>query len=356
MHPFEAQLAAAWPPDAWQDVTVVLAVSGGADSVALLRAMAAIRSPGEGQLVAAHLNHQLRGAEADGDEAFVVELCARLGVACEVGRIPAGELAAAAGDGFEAAARDARYRFLAAAAARLGARYVATAHTADDQAETILHRILRGTGIGGLAGIARTRPLPLPVGPPCRGGPGRPRQGRPTSTPVATLIRPLLQFRREKLTAYLDGLQQPYRRDASNDDLQFTRNRIRGELLPQLAGRYNPGVVEALLRLGGLAGEVQAVIDNLVRELADRCVRIQSSGAVSIDAAALIEQPAYVVRELLMAVWRGQGWPMQAMGLAEWERLAAMLAATDGQQPPKQTLPGNVLAEAADGRLRLVRT
>ena len=164
MHPFEAQLAAAWPPEDWQDVTVVLAVSGGADSVALLRAMTAVRGGGEGRLAAAHLNHQLRGAESDGDEAFVVELCGRLGIACEVGRTPAGELAAESGDGIEAAARDARYRFLAATAARLGARFVATAHTADDQAETILHRILRGTGIGGLAGIARTRPLLLPVG------------------------------------------------------------------------------------------------------------------------------------------------------------------------------------------------
>jgi tRNA(Ile)-lysidine synthase len=170
------------------------------------------------------------------------------------------------------------------------------------------------------------------------------------------LIRPLLQFRRAELTAYLDDLRQPYRRDQSNDDPRFTRNRIRNELLPQLAERYNPSVVEALLRLGGLAGEMQAAIDGLVRELTDRCVRVQSSDAISIDATALARQPPYVVRELLMAAWRGQGWPMQAMGLAEWERLAAMLAASGGgERPPKQTLPGNVLAEIASGRLRLAR-
>ena len=129
------------------------------------------------------------------------------------------------------------------------------------------------------------------------------------------------------MAAYLDDLGQPYRRDQSNDDLRFTRNRIRGQLLPQLAAQYNPGVVEALLRLGGLAGEAQAVIDGLVGELLDRCVRAESPECVSVDGAALVHQPAYLVRELLMAVWRAQDWPMQAMGLAEWQRLAGMLAA-----------------------------
>ena len=88
LHPLEAKLAAAWPPEAWRDVTVLLAVSGGPDSVALLRAMPALLEPaGEGRIVAAHLNHQLRPGEADADEAFVAELCRRLGVACEVGRV-----------------------------------------------------------------------------------------------------------------------------------------------------------------------------------------------------------------------------------------------------------------------------
>ena len=169
LHPLETRLAEAWPPEDWQDVTVLVAVSGGADSVALLRAIVALKTAGEGRLVAAHLNHQLRPAEAEADQALVVELCRRLGVACEVGRVRL-DLAGPEGrDGLEAAARRARYQFLEATAARLGARFVVTAHTADDQAETILHRILRGTGIGGLSGMARARPL----------GP-------------ATLIRPLL--------------------------------------------------------------------------------------------------------------------------------------------------------------------
>ena len=301
-HPLETRLADAWPPETWQDVTVLLAVSGGADSVAMLRAMVALKNAGDGRLVAAHLNHQLRPSEAETDEAMVVDLCRRLGVACEVGRTRLDPAAPAGGDGLEAAARHARYQFLEATAARLGARYVVTAHTADDQAETILHHILRGTGIGGLAGIARARPL-----------------GH------ATLIRPLLGLRRAELLAYLNDLGQSYRDDSSNRDTRFTRNRIRQELLPHLAEQFNAGVVDALLRLGSLAGEVQAVIDALVGDLADRCVREKGPGVVRIETALAAAQPAYLVRELLMLVWRRQGWPMQAMGFTQWELLRTML-------------------------------
>ena len=205
--------AEAWPPSQWANVTVVVAVSGGCDSVALLRAMAALKAGGEGRLCAAHLNHQLR-PDAETDERFVVELCGRLGVPCEVGRMDVGRLAAQAGEGLEAAARKARYRFLKQTAGRLGARFVATAHTADDQAETILHRIVRGTGIRGLAGMARAR-----------------RLGH------ATLVRPLLGVRRAELQAYLDAIGQPCRHDPSNLDPRFTRNRIRLRAAAAVAGR-----------------------------------------------------------------------------------------------------------------------
>jgi tRNA(Ile)-lysidine synthase len=334
-HPLETRLAAAWPPPDWQDVTVLLAVSGGADSVALLRAIVALKTAGAGRLVAAHLNHQLRSLEAEADQALVVELCRRLGVGCEVGRARLDLAGPACGDGLEAAARRARYQFLEATAARLGARFVVTAHTADDQAETILHRIVRGTGIGGLSGMARARPL----------GP-------------ATLIRPLLAFHRQDLLAYLSDIGQPYRDDTSNQDTAFTRNRIRHELLPWLAEEFNSGVVEALLRLGSLAGEVQAVIDALADDLADRCVCQERPGAVRIDAGRLAAQPPYLVREVLMLVWCRQGWPMQAMGFAQWdflERLLAGCGQSPSELPAKQTFPGGVLAEPCEAGLRLTR-
>jgi len=327
--PLETHFAQTWPPAAWADVTVLLAVSGGADSVALLRAVHRHKIGGEGRLVVAHFNHHLRGAESNQDEAFVIELCQALGVPCEVGRPVGGPLDQGAGHGIEAAARVARYGYFQSTAARVGARYVVTAHTADDQAETILHRILRGTGIAGLSGMARTRPL----------------------GPAATLIRPLLGVRRADLVAYLGALGQPFRHDSSNRDTRHTRNRIRSELLPQLACQYNPGVVEALLRLGHLAGELQGVVAGLVDDLASRaCIR-QRHEDVRIALAPLAGQPRYVVRELLVTVWRREGWPLQAMGFDQWDLLATMLLSRpDGPSAPaKRMFPGGVLVEVGDG-------
>jgi tRNA(Ile)-lysidine synthase len=326
LHSLEAKLVAAWPPSDWADVTVVVAVSGGCDSVALLRAILAVRRIGAGRVCVAHLNHQLR-PDADEDQQFVEELCRGLGVTCEGGRVAVERLAHQCGDGIEAAARRARYDFLRRAAGRLGARFVATAHTADDQAETILHRIIRGTGVRGLSGMSRAR-----------------RLGH------ATLIRPLLAVHRLELQAYLDSLDQSYRHDPSNADLRFTRNRIRLQLMPQLRSEFNPGVTEALLRLGTLADEAQTVVDDLVDQLFSRCAAIEA-GAARLDLAMLADQPEYLVRELLMAVWRRQGWPLQAMGQQKWEELSSL--ALQPEPPLRRVLPGGVMVEVAEGMMRL---
>ena len=333
-HDLETRLAATWPPESWQDVTVLLAVSGGADSVALLRAVVATRRRGEGQVWVAHFNHQLRGEESAADESFVVALCGQLEVPCRVGRAKPGQLASDSKEGLENAARSARYDFLLATAGQLGARYVVTAHTADDQAETILHRIVRGTGIGGLAGIARARPL----------------------SPVTTLLRPLLGIRRAELLAYLAELGQPYRLDASNQDPRFTRNRIRHHLLPELARQVNPAVVDALLRLGTLAGEV--LVEQVVAQWEERAVVYEPCGAVAVAADLLAGQPRYALRELLMAIWRRQHWPLQAMGFEQWELLAQMLLDASAQPAgagQKRMFPGGVVALARHGQLRLER-
>jgi tRNA(Ile)-lysidine synthase len=346
----EAKLAAAWPPPDWAEVTILAAVSGGCDSVALLRALVALRVGGGGRVCAAHLNHRLR-PDAEDDERFVVELCQRLQVRCEVGRADVAAAAAQSGDGVEAAARAARYRFLADAAGRLGARFVVTAHTADDQVETILHRIVRGTGLRGLSGMPRSR-----------------RLGH------ATLIRPLLGVGRAELRAYLGELAQPFRDDPSNARLCFTRNRVRAELLPQLRAHFNPHADAAIRRLGRLAGEAQAVIDSLVGSWFDRCVRMDRSGA-RIELERLAEMPEYLLRELLISVWRRAGWPLQSMGLAQWEQLVegvvaaelalagrapALPAAAGGPGttscPLPQHFPGGVSVEIVDGVMVLRRS
>ena len=150
---------------------VLVAVSGGADSVALLTALVRLQKPVESVLIVGHYNHRWRGEESDEDARFVRELAKQYGIGFELDCAPQTREKSTAN---EASAREARYRFLQQTAERRGARYLATAHTADDQAETVLHRVLRGTGIAGLAGIPRTRVL----------------------SPAVTLIRPLLAYRR----------------------------------------------------------------------------------------------------------------------------------------------------------------
>jgi tRNA(Ile)-lysidine synthase len=280
--------------------------------------LVAVREPGAGRLCAAHLNHQLR-PEADGDEQFVVELCQSLSIPCEVGRVDVAGLAAETGDGLEAAARKARYTFLKTTAAKLGARFVVTAHTADDQAETILHRIIRGTGMRGLSGMARTRPI-----------------GH------ATLIRPLLGIHRKELEAYLRAVGQTFRCDESNKNLRFTRNRLRNETMPYLRDRFNPGVTDALLRLGSLAKESQALIDANVDELFRQSVQLPNTNEAHIRLPPISDRPQYLVRELLMAVWRQQGWALQAMGHQKWDELCEMVRFPS---LPRRILPGNISAE-----------
>jgi len=361
MH-LESCLADAWPPARWQDVTVLLAVSGGPDSVALARAMLALRPTGSGRLVVAHYNHALRGSESDADERFVVELARGLDLECRVGRATrtGGHTACGETENDSAAidhadaesdvrretptfertpnseerSRAARYGFLVATARDVGTRYVAVAHTADDQAETVLHHILRGTGLAGLAGMPRAREL----------------------SPGIALMRPMLALRRSEVLAYLAELEQPFREDSSNQDRGYTRNRLRHELLPQLAAEYNPRIAEALLRLAGLAAQAQAAIAPQLAELATSCVLAADSLRILIDTTLLAAAPRYLVRETLIGVWRGQGWPMQSMGYEEWELLATL--ATDqitDTQSPKRVFPGEILAERMGDRLILSR-
>jgi tRNA(Ile)-lysidine synthase len=290
--------------------SLVVAVSGGPDSVALVRALSAARERGAAmRLVLAHLNHQLRGPESDADQDFVTALHARLveaGVpALElcVGRLDVGREAREEGANLEAAARRLRYRWLAGVARAHGLSWVATGHTANDQAETVLHRLLRGTGLQGLRGIAARRELEPGVG----------------------VVRPLLQATRAEVLAYLRRLGQPYREDQSNLDLRHTRNRIRHELLPHLADRYNPGVVAVLARLAGQADEAFRAEEQAAADLL-RQVELPRAGAlVILDASRLAAASRRLVRAVFRLVWAREGWPVDALGYEGWERLGGLV-------------------------------
>jgi tRNA(Ile)-lysidine synthase len=325
-HKLERRLAESWPVSEWRDTHVVLGVSGGPDSVAMLRAMATLKKEngGRGQLRIAHLNHGMRATAADADETWLRLLCEQLKLPLEIERIDVAALAAKQGDGWEAAARVARYDFLRSAAERIGARFVATAHTADDQVETVLHRILRGTGIDGLAGMPQSRPLSASV----------------------ALVRPMLTLNRREVLDYLAAIKQDYRTDASNENTQWTRNRLRHELLPQLRERYNSQVDAALMRLAQQAGEAQQVIVELAAKLAEDCV-VADFVRAQIDCSKLEGRPPIVIREVFKLAWRQARWPEQSMGFDEWRQLAA-LASGAGSQP--LNLPGNIRARR-DGRI-----
>jgi tRNA(Ile)-lysidine synthase len=322
VHRLEVAIAAAWPMEEWRDTHVLLAVSGGQDSVALLMAVNSIkrRVSGRGQVFVGHLNHGMRGEEADADQAWLEDVCCRLELPFEVGRTDVAALAAEQRDGWEAAARTARYDFLSQTAERVGARWVATGHTRDDQVETVVHRLMRGTGLAGLAGMRVTRPLSATV----------------------TLVRPILGVSRKDVLAYLGAIGQDYRVDATNADVRFDRNRLRHQMLPLLRAESTGDFDDAILRLAEQAAESQAVIDQNAAELAAKCVVLERPDSLRIDCRKLAGQPILTVREVCRSAWREMGWPQQAMGFAEWQLLASL--AKELEPRPQVNMPGDVLA------------
>ncbi len=228
---------------------VCVAVSGGADSTALLVTMAEAKAELGVVLSAAHVHHGLRGAEADADEAFVRELCAGLGVPLTVFRVDTAERMAAKGEGLEEAARELRY----AALRGLKVDAIATAHTLDDQAETVVMKMLRGAWTEGLSGVS----------PVVEGGVGTVgkqifrsvQDDNPKNT--VRIVRPMLGVRRSEVEAFLRERGQAWREDASNKDLRLMRNRVRHVLMPMLR-EFNPKVDEALARTAEIAREEEA--------------------------------------------------------------------------------------------------
>jgi tRNA(Ile)-lysidine synthase len=233
---------------------VCVAVSGGADSTALLLGLLAANEGKDGLgvvLSAAHVHHGLRGEEADGDEAFVRELCERLGVGLTVFRVDTAERMAAAGEGLEEAARELRY----AALRGLAVDVVATAHTLDDQAETVVMKMLRGAWTEGLGGISAVK---QEVGSRKEeAGSRKEEAGNRQQVGKSRVVRPLLGVRRSEVEAFLRERGQAWREDESNRDLSLTRNRVRHALMPALR-EFNPRVDEALARTATIARDEEA--------------------------------------------------------------------------------------------------
>ncbi len=299
----------------------VVAVSGGADSVALVSGLNAL---GGLTLSVGHFHHHIRGPAADADAAFVRALAARFDLPFHLGHadVPA------AGGNLEAAGRRLRYAWLADLAERTGAGWVATGHTADDQAETVLFHLVRGTGLRGLRGIAEVRPL----------------------APTVRLLRPMVAATRADVLAHLAAVGLPHREDATNADPAYTRARIRAELLPLLK-TFNPAVVAALGRLAGQAADASARADAAVGVLRGECERPRAGDVVVLDWHRLAAEPAERIADLFRYVWEREGWPRDRLDAATLARTAAaVLAGT-----PAIDLPGGVRLRVAGGVVQLGR-
>lgn len=257
---------------------IAVGVSGGADSVALLRFLAALRPQFGWELVVCHIHHGLRGAEADRDECFVRALAEQLGLPCAVSRIDAAALALRDHISVEEAGRMARYAFFAQTAGEGGR--IAIAHTLDDSIETVLMNLVRGTGLRGLCGIPRIR---------------------------GNIVRPLLDCTRAEVEDYLGTLGQPYCTDSTNLTDDYTRNRIRHDILPRLCA-LNPNFPGAMARMLPRLAAQQALTDCLAAQSAQQ---LQAAcGGLSRQGLSALPEP--VCDRLLLRLLEQNRLPVSA--------------------------------------------
>lgn len=303
------------------DDTVIVAISGGADSTALLDMLSRLRGYTL-SLIAAHLNHCLRGNDSDADEEYCRQLAAHYAIPFESGRIDVRELAESGQLNLEDAGRRARIIFLEEIRNKYAAATVVLAHHADDQAETVLMRLLRGSGMTGLSGMA------------CRNDRG--------------YVRPLLEITRSEIEQYLRGRGLGWREDTSNSDTAYLRNRIRHELLPLLE-EYNPAIRSCLVRTASLLGDDEALLIELTEQTFIRLFRIEE-GKILCSVTQLRALSPALRRRVLRHAFK------QMTGSLEWvgqRHIRAICNVIDSDRPnARLALPQKVtLAREYDSLL-----
>ena len=315
---------------------LLVAVSGGADSVALLLGLRNLAREFSLALYAAHLNHGLRGREAERDLEFVRGMCARLGVPLQAARWDCRARLKHRGLSGEAGLRALRREFLERAARRAGAAAVATAHTADDQLETVLMRLLRGAGLAGLGGM-------------------RPRHGR--------WLKPLLEAPRSDIEADLRAAGEAWREDASNQDRAYLRNRLRHDAIPALLRAADPraGAVSCAARAGlarrvsRAAAECRAAAGLIERRIARALpllARIHA-GEIALDSRRLATYPILIRTLLLRRVWALAAPAAGGLTHRHLEAFSRLIASPRGRA--RVELPGRFVAERDSGWVRLRR-
>jgi len=297
---------------------LVVAVSGGADSVCLLHILVGLQEKLKVKLHLAHLNHQLRDAESEADADYVSDLARKLGITATVERRDVKVYQKQKRLSPEEAAREVRYRFLTEVAGATGAKRVAVGHTRDDHIETILMHLIRGAGTRGMRGL-------------------QPYTEWPSKTGGLIVIRPLLEVSHQDTEGYCRQHRLAPRLDASNLSLSPLRNRIRQQLLPLLQS-YNPGITEALLRTGRIAGDDIDFLDKETARLWNKIAR-QEGEAITLDKPKFDRLPPTLQRYLLRASAE------RLLGSAkdiEMRHIEEMMAALGKPAGKRLSLPGDL--------------
>ncbi len=308
----------------------MVGVSGGADSVCLLHILVNLRERLDITVHVAHLNHLLRGDESEGDARYVSRLAKRLGVAATIESRDVRAYQATRRLSLEDAARQVRYRFFAEVAESVGASRVAVGHTSDDQAETILMRLVRGAGPTGLMGM---RPVSVWTSPGLAG---------------LTVIRPLLAVSREETHSYCRQRRLSPRADSSNLSLSPFRNRIRQELMPLLQA-YNPRIGDALIRTSDTLATELSFLEEYVSEVWPK-VASEQDGAIVLDRDSVVSLHPAVQRHLLRRVTREVLGDLEDI---EWKHIESMRDGLTLRKGKRVILPRRLTLSVEGQKIRV---
>ena len=303
----------------------LIGVSGGRDSVALLHHL---HDLGYRRLIVCHVNHRLRGRASTGDASFVRRLATRLGLDFEQTSQDVARLARDAADSIETTARRVRHEFFAEVARRYRCPRVILAHHAEDQAETVLMRLLRGTSISGLRGMKRETPL---------------RVGRTT----LSLLRPMLHVRRAEIDAFLASHHLAFREDESNQDTRLTRNLLRHELLPQICAAIGRDATPMLTRLAASATLDDDLLQTLTTDLIEGAQLCDPDGSLVLRPALKAAHPA--LQHRVLHHWLKS----QAIPDLDHDLLTAATALITNLEPARINLPQGLQLRRKAGRLRI---
>lgn len=304
---------------------VVVGVSGGPDSMALLHLLLALNKDLDWnlRLHVAHLDHELRGQESKGDAGFVQAAADGLSIPCTIEKRNVKELADQESVGIEEIGRRERYAFFERVCLQTESKVVTLGHHANDNAETILHRILRGTGLRGLAGIPRTRSL--------------------SYDSDIRVVRPLLRFTSAAIRAYLDDTGIAYREDKTNESTEPMRNRIRHVILPQLRAEVNPQVDDAIIRLGEQAQWLEEYLRETVQRTFETLIISRTDQSLTLNAQALARKSRIVQTEIVRLAYRSFGLGEQDLSFGHLTAVLELIGdPTSGKQAQ---LPGGMTIE-----------